>query len=130
MGKIIRSFVAVLTVLVLNGFGFVGHTVVVATDDGMDGMNHEQSNSATCATLCRTAVIDTDEQSKRVTEEENDDEPFIPQYVQLQDLHLDTATNLTKTCQSTIKPPPKVPIQYPLRIEKLRIVSLYLANDN
>ena len=109
MGKIIRSFVAVLTVLVLNGFGFVGHTMA-APMHGMDGMNHEQSNSATCATLCRTAVIDTAEQSKRVTEEENDDEPFIPQYVQLQDLHLDTATNLTKTCQSTIKPPPKVPI--------------------
>jgi hypothetical protein len=109
MGKLIRNIAGILVVAVLNGFGFVGHTSAMPMHD-MDGMSHDQTSSANCATLCRTAVIETNKQNKKDTQEENDDEPFIPIYLQLQARHLDDDEHLTKTCQSTIKPPPKVPI--------------------
>lgn len=109
MGKLIRNIAGLLVVIVLNGFGFVGHAAAMPMHD-TDGMNHGQASSANCATLCRTAVIETNGQSKKDSQEENDDEPFTPVYVELLARHLDDAEHLTKTCQSTIKPPPKVPI--------------------
>lgn len=109
MRKLVRSFVAVLAVLVLNGFGFVGHTAAMPMH-GMEGMNHDQTNATSCATLCRTAVVDSKEQHAKNTQKENDDEPFFPFYLQLQNQSIDESLSLTKTCQSSIKPPPKVPI--------------------
>lgn len=109
MRNIVRSFVAVLAVLVLNGFGFVGHSAAMPMHD-MEGMSHDQSSSANCATLCRTAVVDTAEHTKKVRESEDDDEPHIPFYLQLQSTRIDSLDTHSVTCQSTIKPPPKVPI--------------------
>ncbi len=106
MVKIIRNIVGILAVIVLNGFGFVGHAAAMPTHD----MGHSQTNAATCATLCRTAVLETNESSKKDAQEENDDEPSSPLYLQLQTINLSDCEQLTKTRQSTIKPPPKVPI--------------------
>lgn len=109
MGKIIRNVVGILAVIILNGFGFVGHTAAMPMH-GMDGMSHDQTSSTNCATLCRTAVVDSKEQQTKNAQEENDDEPFIPFYLQLQNQRIDASQSVTKSYQSTIKPPPKVPI--------------------
>ena len=109
MGRIIRNIAGILTAIVLNGFGFVGHTAAIPMHD-MDDMSQSQANSANCAIMCQTAVIEANEQSKKDAQKDNDDEPFIPAYIQLNDLHSSSLEHLTKTCQSTIKPPPKVPI--------------------
>lgn len=109
MRKFVRSFVAVLAVLVLNGFGFIGHTSAMPMH-GMDDMNHEQSTTASCATLCRTAIVDSSSESKKIKENEDDDEPHIPFYLQIQSTRIDGVDTHKASCQSTIKPPPKVPI--------------------
>lgn len=106
MRKLIRYVAGVLTVLILNGFGFVGHTAAMPMHD----MGHEQTSATSCATLCRTAIIETNDVTKKDSLEENDDEPIIPLYIQLQTLRFADTECLTKTRQSTIKPPPKVPI--------------------
>ncbi len=109
MRKIFQSIAAVLAVLILNGFGFVGHTAAMPMHRMVD-MSHEQTSGASCATLCRTAVVTESEQRKTVTEDEEDDEPFIPFYLQLQSTRIDSIDAQSVTCQSTVKPPPKVPI--------------------
>lgn len=109
MRKIIRGITAVLTVLVLNGIGFTGHTTA-APMHNMNGMNHEKYNSATCVTLCRTAVVDASKQTQKEEKKVNDEEPFTPYYLQMQRPYIDTYDYLTAICQSAIKPPPKVPI--------------------
>jgi hypothetical protein len=109
MRKLIRYVVGMLIVLILNGFGFVGHTAAMPMHD-MGDMGHDQTNATSCATLCQTAVIETNVSINEDAKEENDDEPFIPLYLQLQARNLSDSEQLTKTCQSTIKPPPKVPI--------------------
>ncbi len=109
MRKIFRSIVAVLAVLVLNGFGFVGHTAAMPMH-GMNDMSHEQTTGASCATLCRTAVVNESEQRKTATEEDEDDEPYIPFYLQLQSTRIDSIDTQSVTCKLTVKPPPKVPI--------------------
>ena len=109
MIKIIRNIVGILVVIVLNGFGFVGHTVAMPTD-GMGGMSHDHSSSVSCATLCRTAVVDSKEQQTKNVQDENDDKPFIPFYLQLQNQHIEASQGATKPCQSSIEPPSKVPI--------------------
>lgn len=109
MSKFIHFMTGVLIALILNGFGFVGHAAAMPIHD-MHEMGHDQANTSTCATLCRTAVIETNVSSKNDEQDQNDDEPIIPYYLQLQSRYIAGAEQLTKTCQSTIKPPPKVPI--------------------
>jgi hypothetical protein len=72
-------------------------------------MNHETSSSASCATLCRTAVINKDENLNLELDEE-DNEPAIPYYAhdgvwKFGEIHVNQ-----KIYADSVKPPPKIPI--------------------
>lgn len=109
MSKFIHFTMGILIALILNGFGFVGHTAAMPMHD-VGNTGHDHTNTSMCATLCRTAVIETNVSSKKDEQEKDDDAPFMPFYVQLQTKILVNSKRLIKTCQSTVKPPPKVPI--------------------
>jgi hypothetical protein len=75
----------------------------------LGSMNHETSSSASCATLCRTAVINKDEFLNLELDEEND-EPTIPFYAQgvvfkFSEIHVNQ-----RIYADSVKPPPKIPI--------------------
>ena len=106
MRNIIQNIVGILVVIVLNGFGFVGHTVAMP----MHGMNHEQTSSANCAILCRTVAVESKQLKAKETQKENDNEPFIPFYLQLQNQRIDASPSVIKSCQPSIRLPLKVPI--------------------
>jgi hypothetical protein len=62
MKKLFTSIITVFTILLLNTFGSALHaSAMPMTAHDMGSMNHETNSSASCATLCRTAVINKDE---------------------------------------------------------------------
>lgn len=110
MKKLFTGIITVFTILLLNTFGSALHaSAMPMTSHDMGSMNHETSSSASCATLCRTAVINKDEFLNLELDEEND-EPTIPFYAQGDAWrHSDTYVK-QKNYADSVKPPPKIPI--------------------
>ena len=110
MEKLFTSIITVFTILLLNTFGSALHaSAMPMTAHELGSMNHETSSSASCATLCRTAVINKDEFLNLELDEEND-EPTIPFYAQgvvfkFSEIHVNQ-----RIYADSVKPPPKVPI--------------------
>ncbi len=110
MKKLFTGIVTIFAALLLNMFGLALHaSALPLTSHEMGSMNHENSSSASCATLCRTAVINKDEILNLELDEEKD-EPTIPFYAQ-GDVwkHIDTYVK-QKNYADSVKPPPKIPI--------------------
>ncbi len=110
MKKLLTGIATTLPLLVLNIFGLVSHAAAIPmVSYQMPNMSHQVTSSANCATICKTAVMN----SKGVTVAEyeaEDDQPIIPFYIQFQELqyaNLDTKSGLYA---SAIKPPSKIPI--------------------
>jgi hypothetical protein len=107
----LKNAALIIAVLLINAVAFSTHTSAMpAMSHEMNGgMKHSSSDSASCATLCRTAVFSKDESVDSDNDEEND-EPAVPFYVQSQSWLLgDTQVNQRKYADS-VKPPPKIPI--------------------
>lgn len=110
MKKLFTGIITVFTILLLNTFGLAFHaSAMPMTSHEMGSMNHEASSSASCATLCRTAVMAKDEILNLELDEEND-EPTIPFYAQNEVWKFSKIHVNQKIYADWVKPPPKVPI--------------------
>lgn len=107
----IKNIFVLLAVVLLNSLTFVGHSAAMSTmSHEMGGMKHTSSESTSCATLCRTAVVNKEENAIRNDESEDEDEPAFPFYVQNQQLLTDGKSVTQRLYAAAIKPPPKIPI--------------------
>ena len=110
MKKLFTSIITVFTILLLNTLGSALHaSAMPMTTHDLGSMNHETGSSASCATLCRTAVINKEEILNLENDVEND-EPTIPFYAQSEvwifsEIHVNQ-----RIYADSIKPPPKIPI--------------------
>ena len=110
MKKLLTNIAAVFTLLLLNTFGLALHiSAMPMGSHEMSGMNHEVGNSATCATLCRTAVFTKDEVTIKDDDEEND-EPSALNYTLLQAYPPDDIAAKDRIYAKNVKPPPKIPL--------------------
>ena len=107
----IKYTLVLLAVVLLNSINFAGHTSAMSTmSHEMSGMSHSSTNSSSCATLCRTAVVNKEDAVIRNDENEDDDEPALPFYAQNQPLRLDEEFVSQRLYAAEIKPPPRIPI--------------------
>ncbi len=107
----IKHTLVLLVVLLLNSVSFAGHSAAMSSmSHEMSGMNHSSSDATSCATLCRTAVINKEDNIINNDERENDTEPAVPFYVQNQPLKLDEKSVSQRLYAAETKPPPKIPI--------------------
>ncbi|MBL8160209.1 hypothetical protein JNJ66_07195 [Candidatus Saccharibacteria bacterium] len=107
----IKSALILLAVLLLNSVTVAGHTSAMSTmSHEMGGMSHNSSDTRSCSTLCRTAVVSREENAIRNDENEDDDEPVLPFYVQDMNWLSDSKTLKQELYADVIKPPPKIPI--------------------
>jgi hypothetical protein len=107
----VKSIFVLLAVLLLNSFSFAAHTSAQSTmSHEMNGMSHRSSDAGSCATLCRTAIINKEEATTDYDECEDDDEPVAPFFVQDQTLRTDEKSVSQMLYAAAIKPPPKIPM--------------------
>ena len=107
----IKSVLILLAVLLLNSFGFAGHTSAMSTmSHEMSGMSHSSSDTSSCSTLCRTVVVSREENVIRNDENEDDDEPVLSFYVQHNSWLSDDKTLKQELYADAVKPPPKIPV--------------------
>ena len=77
----------------------------------MSGMNHSSGDTGSCATLCRTALINQDTNNvNRPDNEDDDDEPTVASYATNQAGQLSEKTEKQRLYADAIKPPPKIPV--------------------
>ena len=107
----IKNTFVLLAVVLLNSISFGAHTSAMSTmSHDMSGMSHGSSDASSCATLCRTAVINKEDNLINDDESDDDSEPATPFYIQNQPLRLDEKSVLQRLYATEIKPPPKIPI--------------------
>lgn len=107
----IRHTLVLLAVVLLNSISFAGHTSAMSTmSHEMNGMSHSSSDATSCATLCRTAVINKEDNLINDNESDDDTVPAVPFYLQNQPLQLDKKSATQRLYAAEIKPPPKIPI--------------------
>jgi hypothetical protein len=107
----IKHTLVLLAVVLLNSISFAGHTTAMSTmSHEMGGMSHGSSDASSCATLCRTAVINKEDNLINEDESDDDTEPATPFYIQNQPLRLDEKSVSQRLYAAEIKPPPKIPI--------------------
>lgn len=107
----IKNLLAILAVLVINSLSFAGHSAAMSPmTHEMGGVKHDSSNSASCATLCRIAVISKEEKVTDNNENEEDDTPTVPIYSSSQALRQDGKSVNQRLYAVEVKPPPKIPI--------------------
>ena len=110
MKKLITGIITVFTVLLFNTFGSALHaSAMPMASHEMGSMNHETSSSTSCATLCRTAVINKEEILNLENDEEND-ESTILFYAQREVWKFSEIHVNQRIYADSIKPPPKIPI--------------------
>lgn len=107
----IKHTLVLFAVVLLNSVSFAGHTSAMSTmSHEMSGMNHSSSDASSCATLCRTAVINKEDNLINDDESDDDTEPAIPFYIQNQPLRVDEKSVSQRLYAAEVKPPPKIPI--------------------
>jgi hypothetical protein len=107
----IKNVSLIVAILLLNSLAFSTHTSAMPamSHDINSGMKHSTSDSASCATLCRTAVLNKDELVDSDYDEEND-EPAIPFYLLTNVGQFNNDSVSQKIYAESVKPPPKIPI--------------------
>lgn len=107
----VKNALVLLAVVLLNSLTFVGHSAALSTTSHeMGGMQHTSSDATSCATLCRTAVVNKEDAAISNDENEDDDEPALPFYAQNQQAYQDGKSISQRLYAAEIKPPPKIPI--------------------
>jgi len=95
--KTVKNAAILVAVLLLNSLSFAGHASAMNTmSHEMSGMNHSSNSSSSCATLCRTAVVNKEEYVINLDENEDDDEPTVPFYALAQPIRLDAKSAIHK----------------------------------
>ena len=108
--KILKNAALLLAILLLNSVSLASHASampVMAHD--MAGMNHKTSDNTSCATQCRSAVLNQEEAINSRNDEE-DDEPIVPFYAQSQTWLISDTELSQRLYADSVKPPPKIPI--------------------
>ena len=105
----IKNILVLLAVLMLNSVSHASAMSAMPSHE-MSGMNHGSSDTTSCATLCRTAVINKEDNVINDDESEDDTEPAIAFYGQSQTLSTDEKSLSQHLYAAEIKPPPKIPI--------------------
>lgn len=111
----IKNVFVLLAVLLLNSTSLVGHaSAMTSMQHEMHSPNHSEhskdNSPASCATLCRTAVVERETIVLRDSENKDDDEPAIPFYTQKQGGYFSDTLVSQKLYADSVKPPPKIPI--------------------
>ena len=107
----IKHTLVLLAVVLLNSISFAGHTSAMSTmSHEMSGMSYGSSDATSCATLCRTAVINKEDNLINNDESDDDTEPVIAFYSQNLVLGTDEKSVSQRLYAAAIKPPPKIPI--------------------
>ena len=107
----IKNALVLLAVVLLNSISFAGHASAMNTmSHDMSGMKHGSSDASSCATLCRTAVINKEDNIVNDDENEDDTETAVAYYEQNQSLQTDEKTISQLIFAAEVKPPPKIPI--------------------
>lgn len=107
----LKNIAVIVAVLFLNSVASLAHTSAMPamTHEVNGGMKYSSSDSASCATLCRTAVLNKDESIDSDYDEEND-EPAVPFYLLTKAEQFNDNTVNQKIYAESVKPPPKIPI--------------------
>lgn len=105
----IKNILVLLAVLMLNSVSHASAMSAMPSHE-MNGMNHGSSDATSCATLCRTAIINKEENILNDVESEDDTEPAIAFSAQNQALQTDEKSVSQRLYAAEIKPPPKIPI--------------------
>jgi hypothetical protein len=107
----IKNVFALVAIVLLNSIGTAGHASAMSTmSHEMSGMNHSSSDASSCATLCRTAVLNKEDTNINREDDEDDDKLATVLYAQSQTLLTDYKSVTQRLYADTVKPPPKVPI--------------------
>lgn len=106
----IKSTFVLLAVVLLNSLTFVGHSAAMSTmSHEMTGMNHQSSDATSCASLCRTAVLNSETTNpKQLEDDQDDDDTALPLPQQGQVWELSSSLVKQRLYASEVKPPPKV----------------------
>jgi hypothetical protein len=73
-------------------------------------MNHQSSDATSCASLCRTAVLNSEiTNPKQLEDDQDDDDTALPLPQQGQVWELSSSLVKQRLYASEVKPPPKVP---------------------
>lgn len=107
----IKTFLVLFAVVLLNSVNLTGHSMAMPSQaHDMKAMNHSSSDAASCAILCRTAVVGKEENIVKREEKEKDKDP-VPYYLQSQNHYFRDGERISKRSYATnVKPPPKIPI--------------------
>lgn len=106
----IKNVLVLVAIVLLNSIGTAGHASAMGNmSHEMSGMNHGSSDTTSCATLCRTAVLNKEDTNIN-REDDDEDEPATTFYTQPQLVLSDYKTITQRLYADTVKPPPKVPI--------------------
>ncbi|TAH32855.1 hypothetical protein EYC59_05525 [Candidatus Saccharibacteria bacterium] len=107
----IKYTLVLLAVVLLNSISVAGHTSAMTTmSHEMSGMSHDSSGASSCATLCRTAVINKEENIINNDVNDDDTEPTTPLYFSGRQLSTDDKSVSQRLYAAEVKPPPKIPI--------------------
>lgn len=106
---VVKNALLLLAVVLLNSVSHASAMTAMPSHE-MSGMNHISSDSTSCATICRTAVINKEDNIINDDESEDDTEPALPFYTQNQILPRDEKSASQQLYAAEIKPPPKIPI--------------------
>lgn len=106
----IKNSLILVAIVLINSVGFAGHTSAMSTmSHEMAGMNHQSGDAASCASLCRTAVLNNESSDPKQLEDEDDDKTTLPIPSQGQTWELSANLVKQRLYASEVKPPPKVP---------------------
>ena len=107
----IKNALVLLAVVLLNSISITGHTSAMSSvSHEMGSMKHGSSDATSCATLCRTAVVNKEDNVIQNDDDENDDKLGTAFYSQTQPLQTDGKSAKQRLYAAELKPPPKIPI--------------------
>lgn len=107
----IKNIFALVAIMLLSSVGTAAHaSAMSASAYKMGEMNHGVRDGSSCATLCRTAVLDKEEANVQREDKEAEDEPAAAFFVQPQVAIIDQKSVTYRIYAGIVKPPPRVPI--------------------
>ncbi len=107
----IKNILVLLAVVLFSSISMAGHASAMSSmSHDTSGMKHGSSDATSCATLCRTAVINKEDNVINNDESEDDTEPVLANYVQNPIVYTDEKSISQHLYAAEIKPPPKIPI--------------------
>lgn len=107
---LIKNALIISALLLLNSIGHTS-TVSAMASHQTNGMNHSSSDSSSCATLCRSAVVNRDIFTILNQDEEDDDDKRLNIFYSLsQNAYSSKKLVSQLRYADEVKPPPKVPV--------------------